>query len=418
VKLPNTNLEATQPGPAAPSSRTFWNTILTATPVILTVMATILAGLSSRELTLSQYHRALAAQNQSKAGDQWNFFQAKRGRRAIHENTIDLLQARAESGKVDAAALEGGAEFLLQRLRRVERDGDHLLELIGTAKASLGTAGAALQEAAGRLQQTVRERAKQAEAARKRMQEVFARNELRSAWDYLNSNRRPQVEVSRMDSARIQEALQVIQERRPEEETASLFRQIPQEDVRKALATAEANAQAVERAYDPVSEALGQIDNVVQEQISQARPVQRVVRELEAATTDLPDGTGQPLADIRAAVAALARSSQIVKSAADELNTDFKAAWHGYHARRYREEANYNRQAAEMYEIQVRVSSALSERHRDRSKNFFYGMLAAQAGVTIATFSLAVKHKSILWGLASLAGVVAILFGLYVHLYM
>ena len=59
----------------------------------------------------------------------------------------------------------------------------------------------------------------------------------------------------------------------------------------------------------------------------------------------------------------------------------------------------------------------VAERHRDRSKNFFYGMLAAQAGVTIATFSLAVKHKSILWGLASLAGVGAILFALYVHLW-
>ena len=45
-------------------------------------------------------------------------------------------------------------------------------------------------------------------------------------------------------------------------------------------------------------------------------------------------------------------------------------------------------------------------------------MLAAQAGVTIATLSLAVKHKSLLWGLASLAGVGAIAFSIYVHLYM
>ena len=108
----------------------------------------------------------------------------------------------------------------------------------------------------------------------------------------------------------------------------------------------------------------------------------------------------------------------MLKSAADDLNTDFRAAWHAYHARRYKDETDYNRQAAEMYEIQVHQSSALSERYRDRSKNFFYGMLAAQAGVTIATFSLAVKHKSILWGLASLAGLGAIVFGLYVHLYM
>src|SRR5437762_9989237 len=100
--------------PASGSPKTVWNTILTATPIILTVLGTVLAGLSSRELTLSQYHRALAAQNQSKAGDQWNFFQAKRSRRTNHENTADLLQARAESGKVDAAALQANGKFFLE----------------------------------------------------------------------------------------------------------------------------------------------------------------------------------------------------------------------------------------------------------------------------------------------------------------
>jgi len=45
-------------------------------------------------------------------------------------------------------------------------------------------------------------------------------------------------------------------------------------------------------------------------------------------------------------------------------------------------------------------------------------MLAAQAGVTIASFSLAVKFKSLLWSLASLAGLSAILFALYVYLYV
>src|SRR5437879_5974505 len=115
VKLPKINLEETQPGSATVSPRTWWNAVLTATPIILTILATVLAGLSSRELTLSQYHRALAAQNQSKAGDQWNFFQAKRSRRTNHENTADLLQARAESGKAEAAALEASATFFRER---------------------------------------------------------------------------------------------------------------------------------------------------------------------------------------------------------------------------------------------------------------------------------------------------------------
>jgi hypothetical protein len=197
-----------------------------------------------------------------------------------------------------------------------------------------------------------------------------------------------------------------------------LFRKLPENDLRSALNAAEANVQAVEGAYAPISKALAQIEQVVQEQIGLARRFQRATRSLETAVTDLPEGMGQPLSDIRAAALVLVRSGQAVKSAADELNTDFKAAWHGYQARRYQAEADYNRQAAEMYEIQVRKSSAFSERHRERSKNFFYGMLAAQAGVTIASFSLAMKHQSLFWGLAALAGLGAMLFGVYVHLYM
>src|SRR5207248_1925032 len=186
----------------------------------------------------------------------------------------------------------------------------------------------------------------------------------------------------------------------------------------KALATAQSNGRAVEQAYDPISEAVGQIDKIVQEQINLARPAQRAFRDLEIAAMDLPEGSDPQLAEVRAAIAGLGHSGQVLKTAAEELSTDYKTAWHAYQARRYRDEADYNRQAAEMYEIQVRKSSAISERHRDRSKNFFYGMLAAQAGVTIATLSLAVKHKSLLWGLASLAGFGAIAFSIYVHLYM
>jgi hypothetical protein len=45
-------------------------------------------------------------------------------------------------------------------------------------------------------------------------------------------------------------------------------------------------------------------------------------------------------------------------------------------------------------------------------------MLAAQAGVTIATFSLAVRFRSALWALATVAGVTALAIGAYVYLRM
>ena len=50
--------------------QTLWGKVLTATPVVMTVVATMLAGLASSEMTRAQYSRSLAAQQQSKAGSQ------------------------------------------------------------------------------------------------------------------------------------------------------------------------------------------------------------------------------------------------------------------------------------------------------------------------------------------------------------
>jgi hypothetical protein len=80
--------------------------ILGATPVVMAVVATMLAGLASSEMTRAQYDRSLGAQQQSKAGDQWSFFQAKRLRGAIQQNTADLLQTITEVHPFDSAALD------------------------------------------------------------------------------------------------------------------------------------------------------------------------------------------------------------------------------------------------------------------------------------------------------------------------
>jgi hypothetical protein len=83
-----------------------WGKILGATPVIMTVVATMLAGLSSSEMTKAQYDRSLAAQLQSKAGDQWSFFQAKRLRSALQQNTLDLMAGTAPVKPLDRATLK------------------------------------------------------------------------------------------------------------------------------------------------------------------------------------------------------------------------------------------------------------------------------------------------------------------------
>ncbi|HLH53676.1 MAG TPA: hypothetical protein VKY92_08675 [Verrucomicrobiae bacterium] len=91
-----------------PQSR--FGKILGATPVVMAVVATMLAGLASSEMTRAQYDRSLGAQQQSKAGDQWSFFQAKRLRGAIQRNSADLLQTIVEPRAFEPAALNQYAE--------------------------------------------------------------------------------------------------------------------------------------------------------------------------------------------------------------------------------------------------------------------------------------------------------------------
>ena len=84
-----------------------WGKILGATPIVMTVIATMLAGLASSEMTKAQYDRSAAAQLQSKAGDQWGYYQAKKLRSAVARNTLDLLAATSDVSPLAADALPG-----------------------------------------------------------------------------------------------------------------------------------------------------------------------------------------------------------------------------------------------------------------------------------------------------------------------
>ena len=79
--------------------------ILGATPIVMTVIATMLAGLASSEMTRAQYDRSFAAQLQSKAGDQWSFYQAKKLRGAEARNSLDLLAATVDIAPLTAGVL-------------------------------------------------------------------------------------------------------------------------------------------------------------------------------------------------------------------------------------------------------------------------------------------------------------------------
>jgi hypothetical protein len=108
----------------------------------------------------------------------------------------------------------------------------------------------------------------------------------------------------------------------------------------------------------------------------------------------------------------------IAASGPTELVRDVTAARLRYTAARYEVEARLNHAIANLYELQVRMSNMAAERHHRRSERFFLGMLAAQAAVITATFALAARQRSILWGLAAGAGVAAIAFAAYVYLWL
>ena len=81
--------------------------VLGATPVVMAVIATMLAGLASGEMTKAQYDRSYAAQLQSKAGDQWGYFQAKKLRGALAHNSQDLLEATSDARPLATSTLTG-----------------------------------------------------------------------------------------------------------------------------------------------------------------------------------------------------------------------------------------------------------------------------------------------------------------------
>lgn len=126
--------------------QTLFGKILAATPVVMAVVATMLAGLASSEMTRAQYARALAAQQQSKAGDQWNFFQAKRLRSSLQHNTIDLLQSTTDVQPLHSSALKDVAtaepdalNFLVKGETPVVPAGPVLDEKIKTAIEAVET---------------------------------------------------------------------------------------------------------------------------------------------------------------------------------------------------------------------------------------------------------------------------------------
>jgi len=183
--------------------QTPWGKILVATPIIMTVIATALAGLASSEMTRAQYSQSLAAQQQSKAGDQWGFFQAKRLRGAIQRNTIDILQNTAHVHPLNAGVFDQAGVT-------------------------------SLQSPAGQ----------QAIAA-------LVKGEL------------PDAPTATAASPELQSALDALDSQKPESEILSLTAKIKDKDLHEALQAAQDRAQTFDASIGPINKMVDQLERTV-----------------------------------------------------------------------------------------------------------------------------------------------------------
>ncbi len=264
--------------------QTGWGKILSATPIVMTVIATLLAGLATSEMTRAQYDRALGAQLQSKAGDQWGYFQAKKLRGAMQRNSLELLQATTDVHPLENPALE----------------------------------------------------------------------------------KIPSPTAPVLD-AKLQAALEAVEMDKPEAEIAGYLRVVDDKVLAAALQAARDQARNFDIALAPANQALAQLEK------------------------SLPAGD---------------------KSAGRDLT----AAKMRFFGARYDAEAALNQNIGYLLELQVRKANLSAERHHNRSQKFFFGMLAAQAGVIVSTFAMAARKRNLLWTLAAAAGIAAVGFAIYVFL--
>lgn len=204
--------------------------------------------------------------------------------------------------------------------------------------------------------------------------------EQKLAAEWLQGRGPPAVKLPEMSNPEIAEVMKAIRERQGEAEVLRHARKVSRQRLDETIVVAEGEMARVEREWDPV---LKQLDAMVQQSLD------------KVATAD---DINRPKYTIEANTVQVAR-----------FEVDY---------RRYRAEATLNQGIGYLYEVRVKTATVASDRHRSRSQNFFYAMLAAQIGATVSALGLARRQRSALWLVAGLAGVVSVSFGVYVYLGM
>jgi hypothetical protein len=202
--------------------QTQWGRILTATPVIMTIVATVLAGLASSEMTRAQYDRSLAAQQQSKAGDQSSYFQAKRLRAGLQRSTLDILQSTTPVRPLIAKEFRQSAAALSVPAERSEA-AKAKTELLALLDSSAGQQTLAL----------------------------------------LQNGELPEAPARDTADKQVEAALHAIETTQPESDIAALVAPVMASTVNEKLRAAVARAQAFDELLTPFNRTLEQIERLV-----------------------------------------------------------------------------------------------------------------------------------------------------------
>jgi hypothetical protein len=217
VKIPE-ELKADMP-------RNKFGKMLAATPVVMAVIATLLAGLASSEMTRAQYDRALAAQQQSKAGDQWSFFQAKRLKGAIQGNSLDLLRSIVELHPLTAAGLKAAAE-----------------------------------------QWPAQPSESEAAKVRTEMLAMLDSPAGQQALNFLQRGEVPQASAAPVVDPNVKAALDAVENLTPEPQVVPLLAKVSLKTLDEALLAARDRAQAFDTATKPVNQTIDQLENLLARQ--------------------------------------------------------------------------------------------------------------------------------------------------------
>jgi len=289
----------------------FLNKIGAALPIGLTALATVFAGMSTGALQQAMYWKSQAAQDQSKATNQWTLAGFKVDRALVMQTAAAQLSVAA-GGKVP--------EFAPDSTSADQKVAAEWLE--GKGPPDVYRRGADAKRREGRVGL-------------------------------------PDV------SAALQELLEMIRKRAPEEDIAKRAARIPKAEINKAINDAEAESEKItEDEWAPKVDA---------------------ARKLVGNS----------------------------RKKGSDLATAAQAALFELERRRYRSEATLNQEIAALYEARVRTASAESDKHRNKSETLFIAMLVAQIGGVVSSLALARKNKSALWLFASMVGLAALGVGAY-----